>query len=128
MKNTVYLLFACLFGVASVAAQPAPTYQNPDAPIAVRVADLLGRMTPEEKFWQLFMIPAGGDARLFGDDAPDSLRARASTGRLGQFTGVSAPYEEPTAPELTIDTRVTAPDTAASMVIDFLRRQRLIDV
>jgi adenylylsulfate kinase-like enzyme len=41
---------------------------------------------------------------------------------------VSAPYEEPTAPELTIDTRTMTADVAAEMVIDFLREHRLIDV
>lgn len=32
-------------------------YKNPNAPIEERVDDLLSRMTLEEKFWQLFMIP-----------------------------------------------------------------------
>jgi beta-glucosidase len=32
-------------------------YQNPDLPVQERVNDLLSRMTLEEKFWQLFMIP-----------------------------------------------------------------------
>ncbi|QTD37723.1 glycoside hydrolase family 3 C-terminal domain-containing protein [Polaribacter batillariae] len=32
-------------------------YKNPEASIDERVADLLPRMTLEEKFWQLFMIP-----------------------------------------------------------------------
>jgi len=31
-------------------------YKNKNLPIEVRVNDLLKRMTPEEKFWQLFMI------------------------------------------------------------------------
>ena len=34
-----------------------PVYKNPDMPVETRVNDLLGRMTPEEKFWQLFMVP-----------------------------------------------------------------------
>ncbi|WP_235964455.1 glycoside hydrolase family 3 N-terminal domain-containing protein [Pedobacter gandavensis] len=38
-----------------------PLYQNPAAPIEKRVSDLLSRMTPEEKFWQLFMIPGDLD-------------------------------------------------------------------
>ena len=59
---------------------------------------------------------------------PKGLYARAATGGLDQFTGVSAPYEEPVAPELTIDTRTIPADTAAEMVIGFLRRHRLIDV
>ena len=32
-------------------------YKNPSLPIEDRVKDLLNRMTIEEKFWQLFMIP-----------------------------------------------------------------------
>lgn len=32
-------------------------YKNSKLSIEERVKDLLGRMTPEEKFWQLFMIP-----------------------------------------------------------------------
>lgn len=32
-------------------------YKDPSVPVADRVNDLLARMTPEEKFWQLFMIP-----------------------------------------------------------------------
>jgi len=36
---------------------PAQLYKDPKAPVESRVTDLLSRMTPEEKFWQLFMIP-----------------------------------------------------------------------
>lgn len=36
-------------------------YKNPHLPVEERVKDLLGRMTPEEKFWQLFMIPGDLD-------------------------------------------------------------------
>lgn len=43
-------------------AQPLPLYRNSSAPVEERVRDLLGRMTPEEKFWQLFMIPSGMEA------------------------------------------------------------------
>jgi beta-glucosidase len=36
-------------------------YRDPARPVAERVRDLLGRMTLEEKFWQLFMIPGDLD-------------------------------------------------------------------
>ncbi|WP_211139866.1 glycoside hydrolase family 3 protein [Niabella soli] len=36
-------------------------YKNPQLPIDARVNDLLGRMTPQEKSWQLFMIPGDLD-------------------------------------------------------------------
>ncbi len=38
-------------------SQPVLPYKNPALPVPQRVNDLLSRMTPEEKFWQLFMIP-----------------------------------------------------------------------
>lgn len=38
-------------------AQQLPVYKNKTYPIPERVKDLLSRMTPEEKFFQLFMIP-----------------------------------------------------------------------
>ena len=36
-------------------------YRDPRAPIDARVSDLLGRMTLDEKFWQIFMIPGDLD-------------------------------------------------------------------
>ena len=46
--------------LAFAPGQPPP-YRNPPLPVDDRVADLLGRMTLEEKFWQLFMIPGDLD-------------------------------------------------------------------
>ncbi len=46
---------------AGLAPQGTPAYRNASLPVAVRVQDLLGRMTLEEKFWQLFMIPGNLD-------------------------------------------------------------------
>jgi beta-glucosidase len=42
-------------------AQQIPLYKNPKLSVDERVKDLLSRMTPEEKFWQLFMIPGDLD-------------------------------------------------------------------
>jgi len=52
-----WLLFVL---VASTLAPPAGAqapYRDSTQPVAMRVKDLVGRMTLEEKFWQLFMIP-----------------------------------------------------------------------
>ncbi len=52
--------------------------------------------------------------------------ARARKGEIKNYTGVSAPYEEPLDPDLVID---TATDTAAScseQVIQLLERRRII--
>ena len=62
MKKITFLIATLAFLTSILAptaafAQPAPLYKDSTQPITKRVADLLSRMTPEEKFWQLFMIP-----------------------------------------------------------------------
>lgn len=39
----------------------AQLYKDPNQPLEARVADLLQRMTPAEKAWQLFMVPSDFD-------------------------------------------------------------------
>ena len=46
---------------ARAQAPVIPPYRNPRLAVDVRVRDLVGRMTLEEKFWQLFMIPGDLD-------------------------------------------------------------------
>ena len=48
------------------------------------------------------------------------LYARARRGELTQFTGVDDPYEPPAAPEIAIDTRTVAIDTAVRRIVDHL--------
>lgn len=56
------LLLAVLLVSAPAAAQEiTPRYRDAAAPIEERVRDLIARMTLEEKFWQLFMIPGDLD-------------------------------------------------------------------
>ncbi|HEV2182001.1 MAG TPA: glycoside hydrolase family 3 N-terminal domain-containing protein [Gemmatimonadaceae bacterium] len=56
------LLCVLPFGSAGVArAQDSLAYRNAALPVDARVRDLLGRMTREEKFWQLYMIPGDLD-------------------------------------------------------------------
>ena len=52
------LVFVCLMLFSRIVfSQTILPYKNPKLPIEERVKDLISRMTPEEKFWQLFMIP-----------------------------------------------------------------------
>ncbi len=57
MYKHFVLLILLSFCVVCTNAQKKMPYQNPAFPVADRVKDLLQRMTSEEKFWQLFMIP-----------------------------------------------------------------------
>jgi len=55
-KPCLHFLFFLVIS-HSVWSQTTTNYKRSDLPIEERVKDLLQRMTPEEKFWQLFMIP-----------------------------------------------------------------------
>ena len=67
MKNFSFrkwtILSIVLLAIPSVTySQKKLPYQDPALSAEARTKDLLGRMTPDEKFWQLFMIP--GDLSL----------------------------------------------------------------
>lgn len=62
MRRLLALLsFALLVRGGALRAQQ-PAYKNAALPAAARVRDLLGRMTLEEKFWQLWMVPGDLDS------------------------------------------------------------------
>ena len=48
--------------------------------------------------------------------------AKARAGELPDFTGVSAPYEEPESPELLVDTNAASIDSSVSTVVEYLIR------
>lgn len=48
---------------------------------------------------------------------PKGLYVRARRGEVPNFTGISAPYEEPQAPELRIDTTTCTADDAAAIIL-----------
>ena len=48
------------------------------------------------------------------------LYAKARSGMLPNFTGISSPYEAPTAPEIRIDTTSMTAEEAAEQIIDYL--------
>ena len=57
---------------------------------------------------------------------PKGLYAKARAGEIPEFTGISAPYEEPLKPELVLETDQLSPEQAAQKVLDDLTAQRLI--
>jgi adenylylsulfate kinase len=54
------------------------------------------------------------------------LYKKAFAGEIKEFTGVSDPYEEPKAPELTLDTEHQEPEDSADQVIAYLEQRELI--
>jgi adenylyl-sulfate kinase len=59
---------------------------------------------------------------------PKGLYAAAYAGEVADFTGVSAPYEEPSSPELRLDTTGATPGESAAAVLARLEELHLIPV
>ncbi len=83
------LIFAISLVVFFPHHSVAQTYRDSTATIEYRVNDLLTRMTPEEKFWQLFMLageidndPARFNDGVFGLQINSDLDFTASVNRL----------------------------------------------
>ena len=85
-------LLACLLFLlvpCAITAQGTMPYRDRHLPPAARARDLLGRMTLEEKFWQLFMVP--GDLTdssenhshgVFGLQVPAAASPSADAARI----------------------------------------------
>src|ERR671914_634234 len=56
------------------------------------------------------------------------LYEKAFKGEIKEFTGVSDPYEEPSSPEIVVDTEELDPEESAAQVIDYLEKRELIPV
>ena len=54
------------------------------------------------------------------------LYQKARAGQIPEFTGISAPYEPPLEPELTILTATQDVDASAAQILAYLERQRAI--
>ena len=77
------------------------------------------------------LVPPGRFVEVFVNASLEACRARDPkqlyARQVPEFTGVSAPYEPPSAPELTIDTERVTPTEAADTIMAELRRAGLID-
>jgi adenylylsulfate kinase len=57
------------------------------------------------------------------DRDPKGLYKKARSGEIPNFTGISAPYEEPTSPEITINTASKSIEDCASEIVNFLEEE-----
>ncbi|MDA0654063.1 MAG: adenylyl-sulfate kinase [Proteobacteria bacterium] len=54
---------------------------------------------------------------------PKGLYAKARSGAIKEFTGVSAPYEAPESPELVVDTAALEVDACVDAIVEYVREQ-----
>jgi adenylylsulfate kinase len=88
-----------------------------------RDRDQVRALLPEGRFIEIFVkcpldVAEGRD--------PKGLYKKARAGEIPQFTGVSDPYEEPEAPEVTVDTSTQAIGEALQHVERYLMDHALI--
>jgi adenylyl-sulfate kinase len=95
-------------GIICVAAFISPYRADRDA--------IRARM-PDRRFIEVFV-----DSPLAVCEArdPKGLYARARAGKVGEFTGISAPYEPPLHPEIVLPTDQITPGEAAARIVQFL--------
>ena len=101
----VFLLFAGALSAQNRAPRAPLPYRDPRLSTETRVRDLLGRMTPDEKFWQLFMIPGDLDDSshdysrgIFGlqIDVPDTTPSRAARAHAMRINAIQRYFVERT--------------------------------
>lgn len=88
-----------------------------------RDRDYARRLVPEGRF---FEIHVDCDIEVCKERDPKGLYARALSGEIRNFTGVSAPYEEPEAPELVIHTDELSVDASVDMIIELLEESGIV--
>ncbi len=54
------------------------------------------------------------------------LYAKARSGEIKEFTGISDPYEEPQSPEIRVETADKTPEESAEEILGYLEEQKLI--
>jgi adenylylsulfate kinase len=54
------------------------------------------------------------------------LYAKARSGEIKEFTGISDPYEEPESPEIRVETHDKTPEESAEQILGYLEEQELI--
>lgn len=57
---------------------------------------------------------------------PKGLYKKAKAGEIKEFTGISAPYEEPKAPEIHIKTHEVSVEQGVQIILDYLVKHNLI--
>jgi len=85
--------------------------------------DKARKMVSEGKFVEIYVKAS---VELCEKRDPKGLYKKARAGEITDFTGISAPYEEPENPEIVIDTQNQSPEEAVEQIVDYLTTQGII--
>ncbi|MGR3218385.1 MAG: sulfate adenylyltransferase subunit CysN [Candidatus Anammoxibacter sp.] len=82
--------------------------------------DIVRSLMPNDKFFEVF-VRCSLKACIGRD--PKGLYKKAIDGEIPEFTGISAPYEEPLDPEIIVDTEHKSEDENIKEIIDKLKEE-----
>jgi len=82
-------------------------------------------LLPEGRFLE---VHADASVEACKERDPKGLYEQAERGEIENFTGVSAPYEEPEAPALRLDTEDLSAEACADAVIALLEEEGMLDL
>jgi adenylylsulfate kinase len=85
--------------------------------------DIVRGIVDQGRFFEIYVH---ADIETCKQRDPKGLYEKALAGKIPEFTGISAPYEEPVSPELVIDTTSETPEQSAQRVLELLRSRSVI--
>ncbi len=80
-------------------------------------------LLPHGRFWEIYVKC---DLAVCRRRDPKGMYARALKGEITNFTGVDAPYEAPTAPELVIETDLHTTDELVEQIVERLLSEGIL--
>ena len=80
-------------------------------------------LVPEGRFWEVYVKC---DLSVCQQRDPKGLYARALQGEIPNFTGVTAPYEEPPQPEIVVETALHTADALSVKILQELMRAGVV--
>jgi bifunctional enzyme CysN/CysC len=87
--------------------------------------DFARSLLPEGRFFEIFVKC---DIEVCKRRDPKGLYAKALSGEIPQFTGISSPYEEPVHPEMVVETDVHSVEEIVNQIIARLAQEGIIDL
>ncbi len=85
--------------------------------------DAIRGLMPTDRFVE---VHVSTDISLCAQRDPKGLYAKAHSGEISNFTGVSAPYEAPLKPEVSVDTGLLSIEESVTLVLTELRHKQIL--
>ncbi|MEM7343049.1 MAG: sulfate adenylyltransferase subunit CysN [Chloroflexota bacterium] len=89
----------------------------------IRDRDFARSIVPEGQFFEIY---AKCDIEVLKRRDPKGLYKKALSGEIKNFTGITAPYEEPENAELVIETDIDSPEESVRKVVEMLEQTGII--